>query len=182
MVETVIFLLGSLGFILLSRQALARPYSHGFPRFFAFEALLGMVVRNARNWLVKPYSLPQIISWILLLLAAYLVMHGFWCLHKYGASKHAAQEADRLGPEKTTRMVTEGPYRMIRHPLYASLLYLAWGLFLKRIDLIAFLLAFIASLTIFLTAVYEERENLYYFGDEYASYMRRTKRFIPSVF
>ncbi len=182
MVETIIFVLGSAGFILISRQAFARPNSHGFPRFFAFEALLGMVVLNARFWFTQPFSFPQIISWILLLLATYLAMYAFWALQRYGAPDRTAPDAERLGLEKTTRLVTQGPYHRMRHPLYTSLLCLAWGICLKHIDLLAILLALFASLTLFLTAVYEERENLNHLGEEYAMYMRRTKRFIPFVF
>ncbi len=182
MVETAVFLLGSGGFILLSRQAFRHPYSHGFPRFFAFEALLGMAMLNARNWFLYPFSPLQIISWVFLALAVYLAIHSFWSLHKHGAHDPSRQDSDRIGIEKTSRLVTAGPYRVIRHPMYTSLLYLAGGLMLKHPDLVSILLAIIASLTFFLTAVYEEKENLYYLGDEYASYMRRTKRFIPFIF
>ncbi len=141
-----------------------------------------MAVLNARFWLLQPFSLIQIISWVFLVLAAYLAIHGFWSLNKYGAPDPSREGSDRIGIEKTSRLVTAGPYRVIRHPMYASLLCLAGGLLLKHPDLISILLAIIAGLTIFLTSVYEEKENLYNLGDEYASYMRRTKRFIPYIF
>ncbi len=182
MIEQVIFLLGSIGFILLSRQSLRRPYSHGFPRFFAFEALLGLVVLNTRNWFIQPFSLPQIVSWALLLDSALLAIHAFWTLHTYGAPNSSIEDASRIAMEKTTRLVTEGPYHFIRHPMYASLLLSAWGIFFKLINLLSALLAVLVSLTLFLTAEYEERENLRNFGEGYTAYMQHTKRFIPFVF
>lgn len=182
MVEQVIFLLGSLGFILLSRQSLIRPFSHGFPRFFAFEALLGLVVLNARNWFIQPFSLPQIVSWALLLDSALLAIHAFWTLHTYGAPNSSIEDASRIAMEKTTRLVTQGPYRFIRHPMYASLLLAAWGIFLKQINLLSGLLVVLVSLTLLLTAIYEERENLRIFGEAYAAYMQHTKRLVPFVF
>lgn len=182
MLETVIFLLGSLGFVILSRHALTIPFSYGFPRFIAFEAILGLVVLNAPVWFVQPFSLPQIISWALLLYSAFLAVHAFWVFRQFGKVDKSIPEADRLAFEKTTRLVTEGPYRFIRHPMYASLLYLAWGVFLKQITLLSGLLAILASLTLFLTAFYEERENLRIFGQEYAAYMHNTKRFVPFLF
>jgi len=182
MVELVVFMTGSLGIILLSRQSITRPYSHGFPRFFAFEALLGLVVLNARNWIVRPFSLTQIISWILLLIAAYLVIHAIRTFRINGAINHNIQDSSRMAWEKTTQIVTQGPYRFIRHPMYASLLCLAWGICLKQLNLMSVLLAIVVSMSLFLTAVYEERENLNLFGDEYAKYMQHTKRFIPFVF
>ncbi|HSB67239.1 MAG TPA: isoprenylcysteine carboxylmethyltransferase family protein [Anaerolineales bacterium] len=182
MLEIVLFLIGSFGILILSRQALTLRYTHGFPRFFAFEALLGLVVLNARNWLFEPFSLPQIVSWALLLDSLALVIHSVYTLRSYGAQSNTIQDSSRLAFEKTTRLVTQGPYKFIRHPMYASLLCLAWGVFLKQINLLSGILAVLVSLTLFLTAVYEERENLSIFGEEYAAYMRNTKRFIPFLF
>ncbi len=141
-----------------------------------------MAVLNGRFWFLQPVSPLQIISWVLFMLAIYLAIHSFWSLRKYGAPDQSTKDSDRIGIEKTTRLVTDGPYRVIRHPMYASLLCLAGGILFKHIDLISILLAIIAGLTIFLTAVYEEKENLNYLGDEYAGYMQRTKRFIPFIF
>lgn len=182
MLETIIFLIGSLGIIVLSRQSLTNPASHGFPRFFAFEGILGLVVLNAPAWFKEPFSLAQIISWILLLVSTYVVIHGFWVLKKHGQPDKAIQDSKRISIEKTTRLVTKGPYQFIRHPLYTSLLGLAWGIFLKQISPLSFALVLLVSLTLFLTAVYEERENLLTFGEEYAEYIRHTKRFIPFLY
>ena len=182
MLELVIFLLGSLGFIILSRRALKEHHTYGFPRFFTFEAILGLVVLNAGGWFYQPFSLPQLIFWVLLLGSAYLAIHSFWILRKIGAPESSTQDAGKQAFEKTTQLVTVGPYHLIRHPMYASLLLLTWGVTLKQINLVSILLAIIASLALFLTAIYEERENLIKFGDEYAAYMQHTKRLIPFIF
>src|SRR4030042_1400658 len=104
---------------------------------------------------------------------------GLLILRTFGAPASSTQDAGKQAFEMTTQLVTDGPYRLIRHPLYSSLFFLTWGVFLKQIILVSVLLAIIASLALFLTAAYEERENLGKFGDEYASYMQHTKRFIP---
>jgi len=182
MFELVIFLLGSLGFVLLSSHTLTKPLSHGFPRFFAFESILGLVVLNAPFWFVQPLSLAQIVSWALLLDSAFLAVHAFWVLRQFGKPDKSILDTSRLGLEKTTRLVTEGPYNYIRHPMYTSLVCLAWGVFLKQISLLSGLLVILASLTLYATAIFEERENLRNFGDEYVEYMQRTKRFIPFLF
>jgi protein-S-isoprenylcysteine O-methyltransferase Ste14 len=181
MLELILFVLGSLGLIFFSRQALVMPSNHGFPRFFAFEGTLGLAVLNARDWFFQPFSLPQIISWALLLAALALAIHSIWTLRTYGALDPAIQDPNRLAFEKTTQLVTQGPYQFIRHPMYASLLCLAWGVFLKHVNLLSGLLVLLVSLALFLTAIYEERENSRIFGEEYAAYMQHTKRFIPFV-
>lgn len=178
----IIFVVGSIGFIILTLRAVKSPLSHGLPRFFAFEAILGLVVLNAPGWWIQPFSLRQIVSWTLLLDSIFLSVHAIWVLRRYGKPDESIRDTGRLAFEKTTRLVTQGPYRFIRHPMYASLLCLVWGIFLKRVNLVSALLVLIASLTLFLTALYEEQENLGVFGDEYAIYMQQTKRFIPFVF
>jgi protein-S-isoprenylcysteine O-methyltransferase Ste14 len=114
--------------------------------------------------------------------SVYIAIYSFRALRAYGVPDHSIQDAGQLEFEKTTHLVTEGPYRLIRHPLYASLLFLSWGVALKQINLVSIMISIIASLALFLTAIYEERENLSKFGDEYAIYMQHTKRFIPRLF
>lgn len=65
--------------------------------------------------------------------------------------------------------------------LYASLLYLAWGAFLKDISWVSVILVLLASASLFGTAKADEKECIEYFGDQYQQYMGRTKRFIPFV-
>jgi Phospholipid methyltransferase len=67
-----------------------------------------------------------------------------------------------LGVEKTTCLVRSGAYRIIRHPLYASLLALAWGAFLKAPSWLGLVLAAVATGAIYLAARAEEQENLSY--------------------
>lgn len=78
--------------------------------------------------------------------------------------------------------MTTGVYRLIRHPMYSSLLLFAWGVFFKAPSWLAAILIAITTGCLIATARVEERENLRYFGPAYAAYMRRTRRFIPFLF
>lgn len=168
--------------VIISKQALADPRHHGFPRFFAFEAILGLVVLNAGAWLKKPLSLAQLVSWVLLLASAILVISGVMTLRKFGKPDATVQDPNRMAFEKTTQVVSRGPYRFIRHPMYTSLLLLAWGVFLKQISVLTFCLVGIATAMLYLTAILEEKENQVIFGESYNAYMMKTKRFIPFLF
>lgn len=182
MAGIAIFLLGTLGLAILSRKAFSSPHGHGFPRFFAFEAILGLVVVNGKYWLIDPFSLLHIISWILLLLSLFLAWHGFSLLRKYGNIQPQTHDDLRLGIEKTSQLVTVGAYRYIRHPLYTALLCLAWGVFLKNISILSMCLVVLASAMLYLTATQEEVENMVTFGEEYGKYIQHTHRFIPFLF
>lgn len=84
-----------------------------------------------------------------------------------------------VGIEKTTELVTSGIYRYIRHPFYSSLLFLAWGIMLKDLNLISIFLTTAVTVMLIIIAKKEEIENLQYFGEKYLEYMQSTKMFIP---
>lgn len=164
----------SAGLVALSWRSLRRPESHGFYRFFAFEAIAAIVTINIDRWFTDPFSALQIPSWLLLLLSMFLAVHGFRLLRGLGHPDGAI--------ENTRALVQQGAYRYIRHPLYTSLLALAWGAALKSPSPAALTLAGIGTGALTLTARAEERECLRKFGGEYHAYMRRTRRFIPFLY
>ncbi len=179
MISAIVIAVGSLPILWWSRRSLLHPSSHGFPRFFAFEAILALVVLNAPHWFVYPLDAQQIVSWLLLILSIVLVVWGVVLLRRLGRSRPTTDGSPEFKWENTERLVTTGVYRYIRHPMYSSLLFLAWGAFLKSVSLITLILAGIATLALALTAKAEEAENIARFGEEYRNYMRRTSRFVP---
>jgi protein-S-isoprenylcysteine O-methyltransferase Ste14 len=183
LLRVVIFLAASAAIILLSWRPLRDVRSHGFYRFFAFELLAALILLNAPMWLRDPLSGRQLVSWLLGAVSIGLAIEGFRLLRAIGRPAPAAAGSTNLAFENTTTLVTEGAYRWIRHPLYASLLALVWCAYLKDPWAIAVVvLAAGASGFLIATAVAEERENLARFGAAYAAYMKRTRRFVPFVF
>ncbi len=177
--DLFLFLAGSAIVVWWSRKPLRKPGSHGFYRFFAWEAILGLIVLNHGVWGDDPYSPHQFTSWLLMLLSIYLVMAGVITLKREGAAGAQRNDGSFYEFEKTTQLVSKGIFGYIRHPMYASLLALAWGAFFQDPSIIGTLIAGIASLSLWVTAITDERECLDFFGPPYADYMQRTKRFIP---
>jgi protein-S-isoprenylcysteine O-methyltransferase Ste14 len=173
MIVLITFFAVTAGLLVLSRRSLSDPRKHGFCRFFAFECILLLVLLNAGSWFKDPFSPRQIVSWILLLSSAALAIHGFWMLRTLGRPAGAI--------ENTSRLVMEGAYRYVRHPLYSTILLGAWGAFLKDVSVAGGLLAVLACGFTVATAKVEERENLSRFGADYADYMKRTRMLIPLV-
>lgn len=181
MIRLGVFVLASFAVIWVSRHSLLRPASHGFPRFFAFEAALALLVLNASHWFTDPFEVRQLVSWVLLIASGLFVVWGFVLLRRMGGFTLSGEVTPDFGWERTGRLVTEGIYGTIRHPMYSSVLLLAWGALLKQVTVGTILLAVAASVALTVTAKVEEAENLARFGEEYREYMKRTRRFIPFV-
>lgn len=171
MIYLILWILFSL---LLLGFTLARPHPYRFTRFIAFESLISLVFLNAGDWFLFPGSARQILSWVLLLISIALAGIGFRSLKNRGRP-----EGDF---EDTTRLITDGIYRYIRHPMYASLVFFAAGAFLKAPSWVGALLVAANLLGVEFTARIEERHNLDRFGEEYSQYCRLTKKFIPFIY
>lgn len=183
MSEWVLFGAASFLLVVISWKSLRQPGSHGFYRFFAWEAILALFLINASAWFYRPFAWNQIVAWTLLALSLVPLVLGLRSLR--GQGKPAQQREDDpslLAFEKTTMLVTTGIYHHVRHPLYSSLLLLAWGIFFKSPSLPGLLLAVTATLFLVATARADERECMRFFGAPYRDYMKNTKMFLPYLF
>ena len=172
--------LGTAFFVWVSRHALRNPRAHGFYRFFAWECMLVLLVLNRPWWHVDMFGWRQQISWGLLLISFVLAIYSTRLLIRKGGHAGAGRsESELLHFEKTARLITDGVYRYIRHPMNAALLYLAWAIYLKNITLLTTALVALASVLLWLTALRDEAECRAYFGSPYQDYQRHTKRFVP---
>jgi len=165
-----------------SRRTLAYPASHGFYRFFAWESIAVLIILNLPYWFDSPASALQLLSWALLAASIGLGLSGFLLLRRLGGIRTPGTVGPNFAFENTSRLVTSGAYRYLRHPLYGSLLFLGWGAYLKSPSRESSVTVFCASLFLFITARVEESENLARFGEPYALYMKQSWMFIPHLF
>ena len=80
------------------------------------------------------------------------------------------------------RLVTDGVYRRIRHPMYSSLFVYSLGQILVLPNWVAgpsYLVTF--GILYALRVREEERMMLEEFGDEYSAYMAKTSRLVPRL-
>nr|WP_220132042.1 methyltransferase [Pseudomonas sp. B11D7D] len=165
----------------ISWRTLGNVRSHGFYRFLAWEAMLVMLVLNASSWFGDRSELNQRIAWVLLSLSLAVLFAGIYQMRRFGQAGEQRQDDELFAFERTSQLVTGGIFRYIRHPMYCSLLLLAWGIAFKRIDALIVLLALLSSVLLWCSARCEERECLVYFGEAYREYMRRSWMFVPLV-
>lgn len=169
-----LFLVLSTVAVVASLHAWRTQQTYGFFRFCAFESLALLIAWNARRWFSEPFSISQMVSWIVLAASTALAAHGLYLLRVVGRAQARVME-------DTQTVVQVGAYRYIRHPLYASLMFLGWGVFFKGGDMVSAALALAATLFCIATARHEERFNIERFGAAYSEYMRRTKMFVPFI-
>lgn len=146
---------------------------HGIARFFSFESIFILFLLNYKVWFHDPFSVNQIISWILLVGSIYPAVAGFLLLKQKGKPGQNF--------ENTTLLVKSGIYGYIRHPLYCSLLLLGTGIMFKQLQYLQILFGILNFVAVLVTAKIEEKEMIAKFGDQYHEYMKETKMFIPFI-
>jgi protein-S-isoprenylcysteine O-methyltransferase Ste14 len=182
-----VFLLGALISTFYRRRAdretgeRISPRAEGLPIMIALR-FVGLALWAAVfAYLINPawmkwsqVDLPSWLRWLGLALGLAADALSYWVFSNLG---------NNVSPTVATRashqLVTGGPYRWVRHPLYSMgmLAYLSFAL-LSASWLIALLsIAVFAVLTIRLPQ--EEAHLIERFGDDYRAYMDRTGRFLP---
>jgi protein-S-isoprenylcysteine O-methyltransferase Ste14 len=106
---------------------------------------------------------------------------GLWLFHRSHADL-GTNWSITLQLREEHRLITEGVYRRVRHPMYTALFLYSIGQALVLPNWIAgpsYLVTF--GLLFALRVQAEERMLLEQFGAEYAAYMQRTHRLLPHV-
>lgn len=173
------FVIASSVLLYVSRGAMRRPRSHGFSRFFAWECILGLIWLNLPVWGDGPLAPHKLVAQALFVASIWLPLHAVYQLRRFGHPSASREDEALIGFEKTTTLVTAGAFRYIRHPMYAALIFLAWGIFLQQFTWLGLALVLTATALLVVTAFREEHECLAHFGKAYQDYMSRTHRFVP---
>jgi len=174
MIDLIVFIAGSIIILSISRTSLTAPGTYQFYRTIVWEIILVMFTINRNTWFMDPFTWNQWLSWILLVVSIILLFEGIYFLRKFGKSKDPV--------EMTTELVIKGIYKHIRHPLYSSLLFLSWGIFFKSPSILDLVLTVLSTLFLIATTSADEKISIDKFGDDYRTYMKSTKRFIPHLF
>lgn len=172
-IKWIIFAILSTLIVLKFRKELFAFRRHGPYMFMAAEGLLVLFIFNGGSMFESPFTSRHVFSWALMVVSAAFSLFGFYGLKRYG---RAAQHW-----ENTTRLVQEGVFKYIRHPLYASLMFLAIGMLLKDVSLQATSACLLILFFLMVASRVEEGENAAKFGAEYERYALKTKRYLPFI-
>ncbi len=143
----------------------------------AFLFMLGLIVLyfiepSGSEWLFLPLPLWLRVSGVLLGAAGILLLV---CVHR----TLGMQWSTTLQFKEVHTLNTSGPYKFIRHPMYASLLLFFLGLSIMS----SFwpLMALVVILLLFFNRIMRREESMMIeeFGEEYRIYMKSTGRLLP---
>jgi protein-S-isoprenylcysteine O-methyltransferase Ste14 len=174
LMKWAMFVLFSIACIVFSWESLQRVRSHGFYMFFAFEAILGLIIINLEYWFIDVLAPLQILSWFLLCTGIITVIAGYYPL----MTKKKPQPVRN----QSQAVIKTGIYKYIRHPIHCALILFAAGAFLKQVNIMNAVLFIIAIVFVFLSARADEDESLEKLGNEYSLYIKTTKKFIPRLY
>ena len=139
-----------------------------------FSPLIYLINPHWMAW--SKLGLADGVRWLGVFIGVLCVAGIYWLFSSIGSG---------ITPTSATRtqhtLVTSGPYRWVRHPLYTigASLFVAFGMMADN-----WFIATLGILTFILMAIRtpkEEANLIEKFGDEYRQYMKRTGRFLPKL-
>ena len=152
-------------------------------KFLCFLAFIGMMLMPMiyvfTPWLNSfKMDLPDWARWIGVIGSGFgLIL--FWRVHKT-LGKNWSPVLEII---KNHKLVIQGPYKYIRHPMYTQMWIgaICYGLISSNwiVGIVAFLTW---SILYFIRLPEEEKMMIEHFGLEYKDYMKKTKRIIPYVY
>ena len=121
-------------------------------------------------------GLPDWVRWLGVLIGVLCTFGIYWLFSSIGTGI-----TPTIATRQRHQLVTKGPYRWVRHPLYTigSSMFIAFGMMADNWFIMALgVLAFFAMAS---RTPKEEANLIEKFGDEYREYMKRTGRYFPKL-
>lgn len=146
---------------------------------FALPLFLSVIIYVLNpDWMAwSSLSLPTGVRRVGVGLGLLAVPGAFWVFRSIGANI-----SETVLTKEHHVLITHGPYRWVRHPLYTLgiLLFVAFGLMAANWFILAVTAVSLAAIVI-VVIPREEKQLRARFGDEYRDYMAATSRMVPGL-
>jgi len=165
------------------RTRTVRVHGWSRERILLVVAGFGLVVVPVL-WLATgwPRGLDHELSYAAIVVGAAVYLLSLW-LFRRSHKDLGRQWSASLEIRESHRIVREGVYSRIRHPMYASFWLWALAQALLLPNTMAAMSGLVAIGILFFTRIdFEERMLLEAFGEDYRTYMRETNRLIPGIY
>jgi len=101
-----------------------------------------------------------------------------WALNTLGRNYQLGGSA----PRSEDKMVVDGPFRLVRHPMYTAALGISFGLVCLVQSWALFCVFCVYVVLILLLIPLEEDGLLKAYGEQYVSYQQKTRKLVPFVY
>lgn len=147
-------------------------------RLLGFSTWTGLVVYMLNPaWMAwSTLTVPLWLRWVGSGFGTVAVPLVYWTFSSLGKNV-----TDTVAVRKEHRLVTYGPYRWVRHPLYLSSFLALIGFSLLSANWFIGLTGILALILLVIRTPIEEAKLIEKFGDQYHEYMKRTGRFLPHL-
>jgi protein-S-isoprenylcysteine O-methyltransferase Ste14 len=152
--------------ILLGLRLLALVFMAGLVVFLIDPSLMAWASIRIPNWF----------RWCGVGLGAAAAALVIWTFRTLGHNL-----TDTVVTRRDATLVTNGPYRWVRHPFYLAFAMAVIANSLITANAFLAIAGIAAFLVIVARTAIEERKLIERFGDNYVNYMRRTGRFLPRL-
>lgn len=147
-------------------------------RLFGFSALIAllmyMIYPSWMRW--STLELPTWLRGLGVGLGVVTIPLLHWVIRSLGKNL-----TDTVATRREHTLVTRGPYRWVRHPLYLSGTVFWLALSLVSASWFIGLMSVLSFAAVVIRTPIEEAKLIQRFGDDYREYMERTGQFLPNL-
>jgi protein-S-isoprenylcysteine O-methyltransferase Ste14 len=143
------------------------------PAWRAWASLSGLPVLSG---FLMVWSLAWIVSWVGVGLGILSLVLLVWVHKALGEFWTATLEV-----KPGHKLITHGPYKRIRHPMYTASMLFMFSTGLIALDWVILVVSALTLIVISKRIDNEERLLIEHFGKEYRDYMKRTRRLLPRL-
>ena len=145
-----------------------------FNSLAAVATLVYLIAPRWMGWSALP--LPAWLRWIGVVAGLLTIALFLWVHRALGENWSTSVE-----PKEQHALVTSGPYRWVRHPMYTTMFVWTLAFFLLSANWFVGITWLALSILAASRAGEEEAALIEKFGAEYRAYMQRTARFLPGL-
>ena len=144
--------------------------------FFVLIAILVLYAIDHAWMKVLDFTLPAWIRWLGFVIGVLSIAMTVWVELELGR-----QFSPQLQLRQDHKLITSGPYSLIRHPLYTAIDGFGLSLALVSANWLFVIFFLLCLVGLWFRVPKEERMLLDQFSEEYQVYMQRTGRFFPKM-
>lgn len=175
----IFFIYWAISALFVKRSVMKRDWRRNFLLIILVVLFFFFIKSGATNIVINAvmFNSPLILQVLGSILVVIGLAGAIWARNTIGRNW-----SGHLDFKVNHELITNGPYHLVRHPIYTTILTMLIGTLLYSTSY--FILGwFLIALIVFLYRVHEEEKLMIdHFGERYQDYRKKTKALIPFVY